>query len=127
MQLYLYNTTRPSGPNRPYELALTKAMIQMLCSIRFDFLKGVAGFVVLAHPHLLPLLGRHMLDEELLCMLGLEFPDVPWIPKLAGDAQVLATAHHGVGFAAFDCGGNAIWGEIIHLATSHGNKSVYGL
>jgi len=99
----------------------------MLCSIRLHFLKGVAGFVILAHPHLLPLLCRHMLDEEFLCMLGLEFPDVSWIPKLARDSQVLATAHHGVGFAAFDRGRNAIWREVVHLATSHGNKSAYGL
>lgn len=63
-----------------------------------------------------------MFDKHLLNMLFLELADPAWIPQLAGDTQVLAAAHHGVGLAALGSGGDAFGVEVVLFAAGDGDK-----
>lgn len=57
-------------------------------------------------------------------MFRLEFSNKAWVPQLTGDPEILAASHHRIGFAAFRRGRNAVWGEIILLATGNGYQPI---
>lgn len=65
-----------------------------------------------------------MLHPYLLRIRSNEGADEAGIPQLAGDAEVFAAAHQGVGFAAFGGGGDAVRGEVVHFAAGDGDESV---
>lgn len=63
------------------------------------------------------LLGSHMLHPHLLDMLLHELPNIPRIPQLRRNTQVLTTPHQRIALAALRRSRNAIWGEVLLLAT----------
>lgn len=64
-----------------------------------------------------------MLHKHVFCVFLEEFPDVSWIPQLAGHTQVFTAAHQRVRLAAFGGGGNGFRAEVSLLATGDGHKS----
>lgn len=87
-------------------------------------LKRVLDLIILPHPNLPPLLRLLMLNPHLLGVRRDEVPDEARIPEFAGHPEVFAAAHEGVGFAAFDGGGDAFGGEVVLFAAGDGDESV---
>lgn len=84
----------------------------------------VSDRIVLPQIYLLPLLGNCVLYEYFLHVVSNELPSEPWIPELAGNAEIFAAASESCGFAAFDCRGNTFWGEEVLFTASDGHQSV---
>lgn len=84
----------------------------------------IHNLIVLAQPDLRLALIHNMLNKRLLGVLGLEFANPPWIPEVAGHAEVLAAAHHGVGLTPFRRSRYAVWREVILFAARYRNKSI---
>lgn len=80
-------------------------------------LEGISWVVSLAHPCLPLLLGNYVLNPDLLGPFLLKVADVPRVPQLGRDAQVLAAAHEGVGLAALAGSGDSVVGEELTLAS----------
>lgn len=81
--------------------------------------------VPFAHPNLSLLFGGDVLDPGLLGVLLLEVTDVPWVPQLGRDAQILAAAHERVTLASFAGGGDAVVvAKELTLAAGLGYESV---
>ena len=91
------------------------------------FLERMPYRIILPHPNLLLLLRHHVLHPDLLPVLRYEFPDESRVPQFTGDADVFATTHQRVGFAAFGRGGDGIGREVVHLAARDGYESVYAV
>lgn len=70
----------------------------------------------------LPLVGE-VLDHRLGAVLCLELADELWVPELRGDAEVLAAAHEGVGFACLGGGGDAGGVEVFLFAAGNGDEA----
>jgi len=88
---------------------------------RSNLLEREFDIIILPHPHLPPLLRYLMLDHDLLACVLQEGPDVSRVPEFAGDAQVLAASHQGVGFAALGGCGDAVWVKVLLLSTRDGD------
>ena len=97
-------------------LAFGQLRYQFLSS-KFRLLVRVFDIIILPQPHLLLLLRRHMFNPDLLRPLLHKLADESRIPQLARHAQIFATSHHGVGFAPFSGGGDALGGEVVLFAS----------
>ena len=86
-------------------------------------LKRMPYRIILPHPNLFLLLRHYMLHPNLLPVLRYEFPDIPRVPQLTGDAQVFTAAHQRVGFAALGRGGDGLRRKVVHLAARDGHES----
>ena len=65
-----------------------------------------------------------MLDPLLDGVLLHELADEAGVPELRGDAEVLAAPHQGVGFRALGGGRDAVFVEVLLLATGLAYESV---
>lgn len=72
--------------------------------------------LALSVPESALLLCGSVLDPDLLHFGLLEPADKVWVPQLGANAQILAAAHEGVGFAAFDSGGELVGAKVGVLA-----------
>ena len=81
----------------------------------------ISNRVVFPQHDLLLLFRRNMLDPDLLCHVFCKRPNEPGVPKFRGNAEILAAAHKGVGFAALGGGGNAVGVEVLLFAAGDGN------
>lgn len=73
-----------------------------------------------------PLLRRRVLHHHLPPHLAHELLDEARVPEFRGDAQVLAAAHQGVGFAAFGRGRDAVRVEVGLFAAGDGDEAGVG-
>lgn len=62
------------------------------------------------------LLGHLVLHPDLLHVRLLEPSDIDGVPELRRDAEVLAAAHQGVGFAALDGRGELVGAKVVVFA-----------
>lgn len=69
------------------------------------------------------LLGRGVLNPHLLHVGLAEPAHEMGVPELGADAEVLAAAHEGVGFAALDGGGELFGGEVAVFALGLGDEA----
>ena len=92
-------------------------------SWRSDILERVLQLVVLAHVVLSPPLGCDVLHHHLAHVSLHESTDEPGIPKLRGNAKVLAAAHERVGLASLGCGRDAVGIEVLLLAASERDEA----
>lgn len=91
--------------------------------LQLDLFERVLGTIVLSQHNLPLLLRTRVLHPYLLCHLVRKLPDEARIPELRCYAQVFATSHQGVGFAAFGRSRDAVRVEVLLLAAGNGNKS----
>lgn len=92
-------------------------------AIRLNLLERVFDRIILPQPDLLSLLRHRVLDERLPRVFLNELSDEPRIPELACNAEIFATPHQGIGFAAFCRGGYAFGREVVHFTTGDGDES----
>ncbi len=97
-------------------------ILKFLCSI-FCLLEWVFDHIIFPKPYLLLFFCHLMLHEHLFRIVFQEFPDKPWIPKFACDAQIFAAAHHCIGLAPLGSGRNAVGVEVCLFTPGDGDKS----
>ena len=77
--------------------------------------------VFLPQVKLPPLLRDDVLNKHFLGVILQKFPDEPWIPKLARNAEVFTASPQSCRLATLDSGWYAIWIEIVLLASGDRN------
>lgn len=118
----LYTTgIRPTSIG-PY--AYTHILHEITSHISLRLLPGIRYWVILSKPNLRPTLCCHMFHKRLTGVFGSKLADPAGVPELASHAKIFTAAHHGVGFAALCCGGDAVGGEIVLFAARDGDEAV---
>ena len=93
-------------------------------SAHLALLERVLDRIILPDNNLPLLLSRNMLNPHLLREFSIELANETRIPQFAGDAQVLAAAHQGIGLAPLGRSRDAIRVEVLLFSARYRHKTV---